>query len=677
MVMQPIHKECNMETFDLNRVLNREYQLALYSWDGTNAINFTLGNISFPRDLLNIPFINQKVNNFRYFRAGMRLSVRVVASKFLAGKLMVRFHPLPDQNPFFSDINSSIYHRSGDPHIIVSAAAGETGVLDATFVYPKRAYNLDVDLPNAVDIGTFSIIVMNPLISCAEDIASAKVFVTGQFIDAELFMPDSFSVESNYEQINKSKGIISSALETVDNTMALVENLPFIGSYANNFRTFTRPAVNFSNMAGFDKPTSLNVSQIMKINPFSDMANGKGIDLAPKLCLDPENHISSAPDLAGISHDEMKLTTIAGTPKLYDITALTSTSVGSLDVYNVATGDTLTADKVGFFDFIANNFDAWSGSIKVKMYFTCPIMNNAKIVFYISDDPDADWMQVYHREVDITGDTEVELTLPYPHSTYVRNTASATTWKLFYRVLAWSQSDSTLDNPIYMNTYRAAADDVRFYGHIERQYVFSTESNPRSDFAKPFQPIHESIITYIPQNVVYGEEYTNIREMLHKYLPYQSIAGNSFRQVYDYTPVGTDGYTLGIEMLCTLHAFWSGSIRHKYTRKDNAMAALILTYSASNSAPYLGTSISSTVNPIVEAEIPYFYNQSFRPTRNYLVANAPYSNFAGSASYFWKSAGDDFTLRFLCAFPPGYFRAMNTSSEGYRGLMTYLTPSES
>jgi hypothetical protein len=195
-----------------------------------------------------------------------------------------------------------------------------------------------------------------------------------------VFLPTDFTVESKTEQIEKSSnGIISSTLEKTDAILSSLESVPFIGSYANSFRTLTRPGKVLAKAFGLSKPTTLDATSVVKINPYSDMANGKGIDLTMKLCMDPENRVSAVPAIGGINHDEMKLSVLTGTPHLFAIITLDDTSEGTLNLLDVRN----TYGEIDFFDVVANQFYYWSGSIKGKIYFTASLMQSARIVFLL------------------------------------------------------------------------------------------------------------------------------------------------------------------------------------------------------------------------------------------------------------------------------------------------------
>jgi hypothetical protein len=473
--------------------------------------------------------------------------------------------------------------------------------------------------------------------------------------------------------VKSKSGIVSSALERMDTLASYVDNVPFVGSYASQFRSVAKPMASVAKALGLSKPTTLATTQVMKVNPFSDMANGKGLDLTMKLAMDPENRVSCAPNIGGVTYDEMNLVALAGTPKLFEQIKLNKGDTWAFNVFSVQGQNAATEPYMGFFDFVANNFTHYSGSIKVKVYFTASVMQTARIVVWLARGFQEDWMQCYHQVIDVTGDTEYSVTLPYPEEDIAWRVNDTSPWTLNMRVIGWSQPDPSLDNPIWVNLYRAAADDIRFYGQKERRYIFIPESNPRADFAKPFPPLHPSIKSYVPQNIIFGESHTHLKEMLHKYYPYKAIQSDNNVQVYNLI-ANASTYAIGIEMLNLPFAFRSGSIRHKFLLRKNVYGlAGSLNMLNSFGEQYIGTSVSATVNPLVEAEIPFYKSQSFINARiGPGEGEALYTIVSGGGlTFLFKSVGDDFAAHFLCAWPPGYFSAAS-ANDGYPALRTYF-----
>jgi len=666
-VIQQPHSLTNMETFDLSSVMNREYPVKVVTWTSSQAAGTVIASNDMPADLFNQSFINDKLKDFRLFKAGIRYSVRVTASQFLYGKIMVTFDPMSNINGNQS-IFSNIYSASGNPHVLVSASAAEAAIFDVPFVSNKRA--LDLNSYAIDEMGKFRIHVLNPLTHINAQVCSAQIIVTAQFLDAQLFLPiDKFAtqsksnggnLEAKRKALNKS---ITSEYENLKASASNIETPSFVSQYTDFFKAVSTPLLIGATMLGLSKPATQDKTTVMKVNPYHDLTTGKGIDTNVVLAMDPDNKISTMPNVGGISEDEMDLKYVVGTPMLINSNGyLPNTpptlvmSMGPFDYANC------------FVDHITQMFAYWSGSYKYKAYITASRMHNVRGVFYLtSTATNTNWENCYHKVVDITGDTEVEFTIPYTPSSVSTNRINSD-YGVYFAILSWSQASDSVSNPIYINSYKAGASDFRFGGL--REVVFTKQSNPRKDFSSVFEPIHPSITGYEPVDVIYGEEYTTVREIIHRYYPTILATVGPHTQPYYFAAgnAGTGWYT-GLELIGLMYRFHRGSIRCKLIQKDtiNRSARLV---DVNNQ--FVGTTLSSSVNPVIEATIPYYSNLLFDSNTTTAITLGLALDGKSGGQYLFRSAGDDFSFHFLVS-PPNGILQNPTTTQGLPAFQTWLS----
>lgn len=671
--MQEVHDSANIETFDFGNSLNREYKIDTMSWTSAMAGNTIIGTYNFPQALFSQQFIADKIKDFRFFRGGVRFTMRVAASKFLYGKLLCTFEPISTGLPVLFDLN----HASGSPHVIVSASASEAVVFDVPFISMFRA--LDIRSYNPDEIGRFTVRVLNPLTDINGVANSANVLVTAQFLEAEVFLPHDFVTQSassvrmsapmkGAEGRAKASNNIGAGLEDTTNLAAGIAHTTLNeAEHAVFGKKASIPDVAMFAAMGLSKPTSVENGQITKINPNYDVSYGKGISTVQKISMDPENQISTMPIVGGINADEMALEYIMGTPMLVYVSPVISTPA----VTAIATLDRDDA-QITFVDYISRLFRYVSGSYKFKLYVTASLMHAVRAVIWMSDNANPDWQNCYHIVIDIQGDTEVEFTIPYVGKAVMKKPGDNNEFKLYFTVLSWSQPDPVASTPIYLNLYKAAAPDFRVACYMENQ--FTPQSNPREDFAKEFAPIHPSVKGYMTQNLVCGEEYTTIREIIHRYAAYRVI-DSTVQGVYEKTVVGSP--RVGLELLGMLFRFWRGSIRVKTFNNAPAFGAAAIVLDGLYVA---GTAIENTNLPQLEFEIPYYTNALFNHTsiqndNNTVQFRAATSLVSAPGSptnsYFMKAAGDDFSFHFLCA-PPVGFLAPAASGFYLQGFLNFM-----
>jgi hypothetical protein len=679
LVMDP-HKSFNMEVFDLNGALNRTYPMANLNWLSSQAENTTLVTYNLPDILFAQNFIAEKIRDFRYFRAGIRFTFRVTTNKFLYGKIIAYYEPLPYLDSFPI---TSHYAATGSPHVLVSASAGEAVTFDIPFVSFQRA--LDIPSYTAAEMGRVVIKVFNPLTTMTTAVADADIFVTAQFLDAELMLPHSrittaslavgaeyvqdfevhsgkshFGLPAKEMRAKSAAGHIGSILEDQNPGKGIIRSVPLVRQYADTFKTYVAPVIATLGMLGLSKPMTTSINTIVKSNPFSDMIYGKGVDLTQKMAMDPENGITTAPIVAGISVDEMELMKLMGTPQMvgqYGFVASTpATAIGVAGPFDY---------QPCFVDNVCRMFSWRRGSYKFKIYITASLFHTAKFVLWLTDDVDTttDWQSCYHKIIDVQGDTEIEFTVPYCEKRVATSNASGTTFGIYAKPMAWSTPDPSLSTPIYFNVYKSAASDFRVAGL--REQFFTPTHNPRADFAQDFPMFQDGMTGYDTQGLLFGEEYTTVREIIHRYTPLYATASS---QTLVWPGVQSGAFITGVQLWSLFYRFWRGSNRYKFLVKNNTHVECISVAMATGDFP--GAYMTSPNNALLEAEVPYYYDALFQSTT---VQGTPVLNMSTLGSkYLFRAAGDDFSFHWIRALPAGTFSGP-AGGTGAAGLRTFLS----
>lgn len=668
-VVQELHNSFTTEGFDLNEVLSREFNIATVDWSTTQAQGTLLKTLKFPKDLFDQPFVQAKLNDFKYFVGGVRVSCRMTANRTLYGKLIM------DHRPYMLTTGGTedIVRMSGSPHVLISASASEVVTFDIPFIYPQRALNILTASECA--IAQCNIVVLNPLTEMSGETSSAQVFITARFLEPKVYLPHDtaalalkagfdgeYVVQSSNgnkerEAVDKSQhGVISSTLENLDAVSESIESFGLGNPATRLFRRIAKPAAGVAKMFGLSKPTTLDSTVVMTPNMNFNMNYGKGISTVPKIAMDPANAISTKPVVGGISTDELDLRYIVGIPCIYKVATMNKDSI-PVEVF-MFDNNSLT-----YVDWITNLFSYFSGSYKLKVYITASIFHNVRGVFYFTDDVDADWQNCYHKVIEIQGDTETAFMIPYPDPYFMGLTGTTSPWKIYFKVLSWSQVTPSAVTPIHLNVYKAGADDFKF-GCL-RNCEYTPQSNPRQDFASEFEFLHPKMTKYMPNNVVMGEEYTTLREIIHRFLPYYVPA--STEKLYALPINGTP--SCGLEMIGFLFRFWRGSIRVKYLQKNNNPSCAVVKYGNYQIA---GAAVSNAVTPNVELDVPFYNPMAFEQTHQSFTYTGEVTVGKNTEKFLFKAGGDDFSFHFLKMPPPGAFTTPS-SLRGSQGVISFYS----
>jgi len=682
--MQGPQSDMNLEAFEMDGALNREYKVASYTWSTSQAGNTSLGTIKFPDVLFANTFIANKINGFSMFKAGIRLSVRMTATKFVYGKIMVAFQPYANGLA----VSGSLTQSSGSPHVIVSASASEAAVFDVPFVSPYRALDLQSYL--SAEMGQFNVRVLHPLTDIQGNVNTAQIVITASFIDAKCYLP--FEVQSGEAAKKGKTGVISGALDSVSSVASSMSNIPVVGEYARNLHRLTSAGSTISKMLGLSKPKTVQVGLITNPNSNFTINLGKGIETVATMGMDQENAISTIPNVGGISADEMAFKYIVGTPMLINSPSWVSgTSAGLI------CSTTRTDININFVDAVSQFFLYTAGSYKFKIYITASLMHAVRGVFYLANDATDDWQNCHHRIVDIIGDSEVEFAVPYCSKYVSRRQTQSTAIGVYFAILSWSQPTPAATAPIYFAVYKAGGSDFQF-GAL-KDMCFQTQSNPREDFNKEFDFFHPTMKGYKQDKLLFGEEYETVRECIHKYTCYGSAAysnvygpahdGGSSSVIPTYNTQRASGFfIIGMEMWGLMFRFWRGSVRMKFIGRESLPSAVLRVNGTLMNTMILPTTTvirslagSGTICQL-DMEVPYYHNVLFEQTlstpENTVVVDVTNNSTPEPNVILCKAAGDDFSYHWLVAPPdnflnPTYFTT-SVSPIGPTALQSQFAP---
>jgi hypothetical protein len=691
--LQGAYQGNNMEIFDLNQTIERFYTLATETWNTGVGAGSIIDFYDFPDELFYQNYMASVIPHFNMFRAGIRFSVRIASSRFCYGSLMVAF--VPDiTSELYLNRDGGIFQLSGFPHMIVSASQSEAGILDVPFISPQRFIDTKTFVTGCM--GRFIIVVLNELNNIGGETDSVQIIVQAQFLEAEMCLPKD-STQSNKtivkEARKKSKSQTISDDQEENSVMGgIVKFGAFIKNFADFFETHPEAVAAGAealSVVGLCKPTTQVMPSVTGLSVTPTFNYGKGAYTGNVFAMDSAESIATRNTVGGVNADEMRLDYIAGTPMLTSSQGFNAGTAGQL----IGTTSWDTSVSTGgvqiYVDFLTRCFGFTSGSYKFKVYIIASQMHSARLVFYLATTEASNYEDCYHRIIDVQGDTSFEMTVPYCNNTFSRDTygGTDTPYNIYCTVLSYSQPTPAVDTPIWVNVYKAGASDFRFGQLLDVCYQptlsvgpVRTQSNPRKDFAKPFECFHPSMKQFDPADLVYPEEYTTIREIIHRMYPYQIVPGGNIDYTYNGFPVDN---VVGLEFWGLLYRFWRGSIRVQYLKSSSAgqvaiKGVTLLRTDLTGIAPAInipGIDTCFTDKPSLEAEIPWFSYLAYNGTTKVNVPTyaTRVADLTENTSFLCKSGGDDFSFLFLCPPPPGMVQFTQLAGGlGYHALENFM-----
>lgn len=671
-----------------------------FDWSSTQTMGTQIFGFALPDKLFDEPWISDKLNGFRYFRSAIKLTIRVTSPRTVAGKLIAAYSPCWNLNPTFGDGSNTdtgtdaldkVSNTSGYDHTLVSASSSETVELLVPYISVYRALDLTSWHSGEIAYVTFS--VLHPLVSNDAIVPDAEVTVFASFVEPEAFLPGEYTVSEPIAHVYPQSDFHGSKEYTPGSQGAKPKKI-----VAPNTRQDSRV-----------------------INPFFDFCSSTGESTAVNVAAQQDAALNPSIVAGGRNVDEMSLNHIISTPMLRTTSTFNAVTTVPVEIPVVAVRDAVGWQH-DYLGFIANQFQYYTGSIKVKIYITSTIFTNARLMFFLApsgSSPTKDaWKSCYHKQVEVQGDGEVDFMIPYNAVPFASRTSSnETQLGLFYRVLSYTTPTAGTNS--YLAVYRAAGPDLKFSVMKERCFTlhsgFTIQSNPRADFGKEFEKFAPDTIGYDGTLVTSSDSYSHLNDLLGRYFAYQDtddydLTHPDRANLFQYNGALNDNgattanasFIYGIEMFMLLFLFNRGSVKFKILASNRPIrrnwTASTVDYSqllgrgdagAVRNA-YLtvhghvipGAVMDTPVNPVLDLTFPHY---SAFPIR----ANRKQSGLYGTTDWFvyWslmnsrpeaficKAAGRDFQLHYLVPPPVGNFDNLDDKPGAYglSGLTAFLT----
>lgn len=320
----------------------------------------------------------QKLNNFKYFKANIRVKFVLNANPFTAGRFYITYSPYEDQvTDSRKCINSSRAGVTAYPGVEMDLQLDNSVEIDIPFASYREAYDLTENPEDYVKLYLFAI---TPLLGPSEGTTTrVDVSVFAWFTDIDLVIPTfddipgvttstivksvsprspeivepkklrlarqlqdleksnsqgyknvmsylnsllgnkrDVEMQVNAENKPRNKGPIQELASNISATAASVERIPVIGEVAKPVTTivkwFSDFVGNVASIFGWSRPTNQDQACALVNLPGYGYAHFKGIDMGVPLALSSENELEQPIDVFPSGLDEMDLSYVCANP---------------------------------------------------------------------------------------------------------------------------------------------------------------------------------------------------------------------------------------------------------------------------------------------------------------------------------------------------------------------------
>jgi hypothetical protein len=459
-----------LQSQDLAVLLGRSYKIDEFTWigplvDGASFISYEVPNV-----LVDTPFLATIIHRYAYFRAkAVHISFRVQSTTMHYGVLCIS-HTY-DGNPNMAEPAARFNNRP----MLLSAMPASVVELDIPYVHHKpwlRVARLSDDDAHAM--ATIFIDIMTPLKSVGTDDTGVTVSVYANFVEPEVLGPslrdppalsllpletrrnDPFSHvtkrRQDKENAKKEKDVpkvvkikdpvvapysgrvynehasgmaipdFEGMAKSAKGIMSDVKEENYIGAAVQAIPLAISVGTSIAKLVA-DKPMSDSGATLVGFETGKDFVSGTGLQLGASMSLVPLARLSDR-DASGTggSHDILDLCRIPGYLDQHEILSTHTFAFWSKMVGpNVANYDSNLSSKIfnTFLSYFSAPFRYWSGGITYHFFFFTSKFVSARVRIAWGADHQTSIPltgrtgDVISRVVDITGDTQVSVTIPF------------------------------------------------------------------------------------------------------------------------------------------------------------------------------------------------------------------------------------------------------------------------
>lgn len=553
---------------DLSSVLTRQYKIADIVWnDGaTDPYDTELGTVDLMKLLVEIRNISDKLTQFRWMRSDIEVEVRVNATPFHIGAVIMHHIPRAIQSvtatTLWASKSQTLTQKSQASGMVISASS----LNNLTFIIKREAATLvdPIDEAGAYDgcLGTLGFTVLNPLVVAAGGTVNpVNIAVFARFINPQPSGMGYFpllsvarvrpqSGEVSAEALRKAGGAITG---TEASSLFPTSVVTGVFDSLNGMIQSIAPAAQFAMSLGLSKPPNQSTPGPAIIDDFRDLNYAHGVSNATKLALHPD---ASLGHTTGGLLKKNSIKEFIGKPSYLQTLVISTESPVDTPLMKIPVHPSLSAFRPADdvftptpLAYMSQSFTYWRGGLKFLFQFIGSQFVTAR--FRVTHWPSPSLPpsieefagDAVSAIVDVRGDVEFPFTAPYispyPYQQtrgYLHANADVgwnalplneqNSFITVSLINAMQVPDAAGDARIYLNVYVSAAEDFVFGGFSQPavRNPISVASPPLAvrpqslelSYATAFKPLVPAVAAY-EAGAVLPEQYTTVEELCMRY----------------------------------------------------------------------------------------------------------------------------------------------------------------
>lgn len=413
--------------------LSRPFEIHTQTWTEGTALDPATHNFLPWYLYLNRTPIKNKLSNYYLFRGNLHLKVVVNASPFYYGCAMLSYAPCTNMESAVVTATGSTAYNVGysqRPNIKIYPQSNQGGELVLPFFWPEEW----VDLTSASDVQNLG----RCRFSSFGDLQNSNG-VTGASITMQVFAwidnpqlsgPTANSVlQSGKIKDEYNEGPLSKPASAIARASGLLSDLPLLGSFFTATSMAAGKVAGVAKLFGYTNVPVIDDVHAYRPNPMPHLSTCDIGVPSEKLTLDAKNELSTDPCIIGLSaKDELLLSTFCQRESfVFDFDWNMTDAAGATLVMSHVTPDvkrviTNTQQKVVHrspMGHAAIAFKYWRGTIKFRFKILCSQYHRGRLIIVWNPPagPLADGDTQFNKIVDISENTDIEISVPYMQPT--------------------------------------------------------------------------------------------------------------------------------------------------------------------------------------------------------------------------------------------------------------------
>lgn len=699
---------------EILKALTREYKIGSFVWTNqADGDQLWIGD--FPADLFAIAYIAEKLSGYKFFASKVRVKIVLQSTKFCYGSLFAAMQPNCTVQAMEDWYLNNYYAIMQNPGVVISAQQGRPVELLIDWIPTSQYLDISADQSGLGRCGVVSIHVMNALSAISIDGAAAvNGTVYASFVDPELCLFDSqaqIPAMAFKKKIRGQSGVLTKVMDlpdtVIEGTSKILDSVVSQGRQAlHTVSAVIGPVSDIVDSfgVGLSKPPIPSAIQRVVVQPFAHSPHVDDVSECVRLSHNFGCEVSiDEPKMP--SPSSVTLQDVIRRPGLVKV--VSDTNAGSspgaavciipiLPSYSPTVG---TGYQMTNLASMSQLFAFWRGGIKYLIQFWSSSYQSARYAIVHTYEVPVDISNVlgnYAAQlVDVSGDVQVPVMVPYVASTYAmpvcapgaETEVNVAGYLAIFRLTNIVSPDATADPGIFINIWQAAAEDFTFIKRIGLSNTQVDETSLLGTFESPkiqgqcnvfdvFQSQFDGLNSakFMPErNFLSGDSFSSIREFCHRpsFCPYQATVTSSFvgprSWPDDPSPTTSDSYGVN-DYIANHFRFWRGSVRYHCVTNTASLAKGNMTSAAADTlapgsvanpgwdfyqlgfTPWPSLLTNQHCNSV---EIPWYHHGPIRPiqdsTEYWLDPSVEANMYATNVNYgatglaAW-SCGDDFSL---------------------------------